>query len=138
MKMKKFGQVISKSIFRQYDIGVWWGGVKNVAGSVVAYVTFLNLIFVAPLAFKMVVYPWLSERGIELPFFVFMGVLFLGIAVIFMVEFKITLPSFYRFWNEQWWEHNNPMRRKMDAMDKRMDKRLKAIEEALGIKEHEL
>ena len=116
------------SVFRQYNIGTWWGGFKNVAASVMTYVTFLNLIFVTPIAYTMVVDPWLAERDVSLPFFAFMGIVLLVVVLIFILEFKVSIPSFYHFWNEQWWQHRNPMRKEMNSQKKR----LKGMEKDLG------
>ena len=124
----RWGGWFVASILRQHNIGIWWGGFKNVAANVMAYVTFLNLIFVAPVAYTMVVDPWLEERGLSLPFFSFMGILFLGLALIFVLEFKVSIPSIYHFWNEQWWQHKNPMRKEMASQKKR----LKGMEKDLG------
>lgn len=129
---QNLGKRVAKGIFRQHNVGTWWGAFKNVASNVMAYVTFLNLIFVAPVAYTMVVDPWLTKRGFSLPFAAFMGILFLGIALIFVLEFKVSIPSIYHFWNEQWWQHKNPMRKEMKALNKRMkamERILKRIEE---------
>jgi len=127
--MKEWGRKLASNIFRQHNVGVWWGGFKNVATSVMAYVTFLNLIFVAPVAYAMVVDPWLTEQGVTLPFSVFMGLLFLGIVLIFVLEFKVSIPSTYYFWNEQWWRHKNPMRKEMGNLKKQVKEIRKDLSE---------
>ena len=124
-------------LFRQYGIGNWWGAFKNVAAGSSMYVTIINLVLIAVTAYGTTIAPWLQGQGLNIPFITFFGVLFMIVLIIFAFEYKLSIPSQFSFWNDQWWRHNNPIKRKMDKMDKKlkaigkMDKRLKGIEEAL-------
>lgn len=118
---------IKTFILRQYSIGNWWGAFRNISTNVMSYVIFLNFILVAPIGYSMAVAPWLEARGVPMPLIVFMGIIMLGILLIFVLEYKLSIPSQYSFWNDQWWRHNNPIKDKMD----KMDKRLKAMEKTL-------
>ena len=112
---------------RQYNIGNWWGGFKNVASSATIYITALNLILLAVTAYGTTIAPWMWRKGISMPFVVFLGIILLGILLVFAFEYKLSIPSIYSFWNEQWWRHDNPMRRKIEDMDKRMKKMEKIL-----------
>jgi len=133
---------IKNFILRQYSVGNWWGAFRNVSTNVMSYVIFLNFILVAPLGYSTAVAPWLEAHGVPMPLIVFMGIIMIGLLLIFVLEYKLSIPSQYSFWSDQWWRHNNPLKEKMEKIDKKLDsvgdidKRLKAIEEALGIEKH--
>ena len=122
-----FKKILS-AIFRQHNIGNWWGAFKNVAAGASMYVTFINLCLLIPTAYATWFAPWMFEKGVNLPFIIFLGVILLAIAIVFAFEYKVSIPSAYSFWNEQWWKHSNPIRNKMADMDKRLEKIEKALE----------
>ena len=116
----RWGGRFVASVLRQHNIGAWWGGFKSVASNVMSYVILLNLILVAPIAHSTTVDPWLSQRGIQMPLFVFMGLIMLGIVLIFILEYKVSIPSVFHFTNVQWWQHKNPMRKEMLVQKKQL------------------
>lgn len=125
-------------IFRQHNIGNWWGAFKNVAAGATMYITIINLLLLTVTAYGTTIAPWMQGKGLNIPFVAFLGIMFLGVMLVFAFEYKVSMPSLFSFWNDQWWKHDNPIRRRMDKMDKRLkkiedvEKRLEAIEKAIG------
>ena len=123
MKAKRLKELL----LRQHDIGRWWGGFRTVASNTSMYITLFNMALLVPMAYVTWVAPWFLEREIVFPFGIFIGVIFFGGMSILLIEYKLLTPSGFSFWNDQWWRHNNPIKKKMN----KMDRRLKAIEEAI-------
>ena len=126
-------------ILKQNSVGgKWLGGFKQVASGATMYVTFINLALLAVTAYGTTVAPWMQGKGLNIPFAVFFGIIFLVILIVLGFEYKVAVPSNFIFWNDQWWRHDNPIRNKMNNLEKRLntkidksDKRLERIEEAL-------
>lgn len=101
---------------KQKKVGNWLGGIKQVFGQLNMYLAFINLILIAVTAWNTTLSGWLLEAGIAVPFWVFglCIVLFLLSAMIF--EYKVTIPSFFSFWNSQFWAHDNPLRQEISLI----------------------
>jgi len=78
----------------------------------------------------------LTEWGFDIPllvFFLLVGVI--GIVGMFLL-WKFVLSGFYSAWNDQWWEHDNPMKIEVEAqreMIKDQGKDIAKIKEALHV-----
>lgn len=92
------------------------------------YITILNLVLLTVTAYGTTIAPWLQGKGLHLPFVLFLGVIFLGVVFVFAFEYKVSMPSIFSFWNDQWWKFDNPIRVKMEKLDKRLKKIEKALE----------
>jgi len=120
-----------KRLMQQHTIGgKWLGGFKNVASGATMYITFINLVLLAVTAYATTVAPWMQGRGLNIPFVVFLGVILGIILVVFAFEYKVSVPSNFIFWNDQWWRHSNPIRRKMEMLEARL-KKIEAILERI-------
>ena len=112
----------------QKNIGRHWGGIKQVAQQLSFYVQILNLALIGVVAYHTTITDWCSRLGISITLWKF------GCAIVFLLclaavlEYKFTIPSFYSFWNQQWWEHDNPMRKEMEALRKEVRSLKKAME----------
>jgi len=124
---------VNLKISHQYKGAKWWGMFKNLGQHVTFYVTGMVLMFSAMTAYSTTIFPYLSGKGVNLPFWAFAVTMVALLGVMMLFEYKVTLPSFFTFWNEQWWSHNNPLRAEMAEVNKRLD----AIDDALGI-EHKI
>lgn len=116
---------LKHKLLKQKKIGSWWGGVKQSTAQLTMYVTFINLLLIAVTAWNTTLSEWLAEFGIEIPFIVFaLGILFILMAAL-LFEYKVSIPSFFSFWSAQFWEHDNPMRKKIEEIDKKLDELIK-------------
>ena len=48
-----------------------------------------------------------------------------------LFEYKVSTPSIYSFSNEQLWKHDNPMRNKLNNIEKRMSSRFDIQDERM-------
>ena len=116
------------SLLRQKNIGDWWGGIKFVSSQVSLYVTVLNLVLLTITAYYTSISPWLHGRAIAIPFWVFILSIVALLAVVMVIEYKMSLPSFFSFWNSQFYQHGNELRTDIEALQKginRINKRNK-------------
>lgn len=125
--MRKF----LSSLLKQHDIGQGYGGFINTVSSTAMFVTFFNTLLLVPMAYVTWVKPWTEGKGIYLAFTSFVGLIALSGFIVLLIQYKLLTPSTFFFWNRQFWKHNNPIRQKLNEIEKKMDKRLKSIEEAL-------
>jgi len=118
-------------IFRQYDIGQWWGGFRHTVSNATMYITMFNTALLVPMAYVTWFQPWTEDIGIQIPFTLFLLIIFIGGVLLLLFEYKVFTPSTFNFWTDQWWKHNNPMKRKIDKFEKDTNKRLNEIERKL-------
>jgi hypothetical protein len=115
-------------LFKQYDIGPWWGAAKSTIGSAALYLTMFNTVMLVPMAYVTWVNPWFLEQGIIFPFWMFIVILFFGGIAVLLFEYKLFTPSGFNFWSEQFWKHSNPMKDKMEEHDKRFNEQDEKID----------
>ncbi len=104
---------ILSAILKQRNIGRWWGGLKYVAQHLTTYVTAINLALISVTAYYTTLAPWFHEHGWYIRFWHFELLLVISLASVFLLEYKIGLPSYFDFFNEQFYQHNNPLRQDM-------------------------
>lgn len=122
-------------VFRQYDIGSWFGAFKYTFSNAAVYLSLFNTAMIVPIAYVTWLSPWLIGMGVSFPFGYLLALLFLGIVVLLLLQYKLLTPSDFSFWSEQWWKHDNPMKIKLEEHDKRFDEqenRLKRMETLLN------
>jgi len=74
---------------------------------------------------------WMQVHGLPLPaWFPFAGAA-VAIAVALLLTHKVGVPSAFAFWNQQWWLHNNFLRKYLEEREEKLDNRLSSIEEQL-------
>ena len=121
-------------IFRQYNIGQWWGGFLQIFSNIAVFLSLFNTTLLVPIAYVTWFTPWVSNLGLIVPFTVFVSVIFIIGIVLLVVGYKVLVPSSFVFANAQAWKHANPIRTKLNKMEKNQDnqnKRLKVIEKIL-------
>lgn len=119
-------------IFKQYDIGQWWGGFRNTVSNATMYITLFNTALLVPMAYVTWFQPWTEDVGIQISFTLFLLVIFLAGVTLLLFEYKVFTPSTFSFWTGQFWKHNNPMKKKLDKMDKETKERFTKIEAQLA------
>lgn len=109
------------NIFKQSNLfGRWWGNIQTVAQHTNIYIQFMILGFSAVSA-----YGWISaslhQWGINMPFWLFAILVILGIVLMSLFAWSLTIPSTFATWNYQWWNNENPLRKKLEKRDKEID-----------------
>jgi uncharacterized membrane protein len=107
-----------KYIPKQFYTGQFIGAILDSyqrAASVINAIQFLVIIIMfyntSALPFLQVHAPWVN-------FSIYMVFVVLMVVMIMVSTFMIAIPSSYGFFNNQVWEHNNPMRRKLEKIEK--------------------
>ena len=129
--MKSMSQII-----KQKNIGKVWGITAQIAGQVSIFTGMLSLSLIAITAYNTTLSGWLSEKGIYISFWVFALVLIISLLIPAFLIWKFALPSFFSTLNEQAYEHDNPIRRDIEALANE-NKEIKKLLEALLEKEDE-
>lgn len=105
-------------ILKQRNIGTFLGMAKIVIGNVSPYVNWVSLALVGIMSFYTTLSPLFSSWGIQFPFWMFILLLVFIIIVLMIVEWIFVLPSVFGATSIQAWEHENPMREKLESMEK--------------------
>ncbi len=115
-------------MLKQRNVGVWWGAVRNLGSSLTFYLAFVNFALLL-MSWYMLVNPELQKRGVFIPLFVISLLVLAGFAVVMILEHKFTMPSYFTYWNSQWWSHGNPMPDKLKAIQEQLDRIEKILED---------
>lgn len=115
----------------QKNVGSWWGGFKQSVAQLNFYMVFMTLVMVAVGFWNDNLSTLLASWGLDIPFWVF-GIFIITILVIgLLFEYKVSIPSFYSFWAEQFWKHKNPMKKELESFRKEVAGENQAIREEL-------
>jgi hypothetical protein len=101
------------NLFKQNKAHAWLGGVKHSMGQIGIYVSFINLILLMITSYNT---GWIQKYAIGLNFMQFAGIIAGIILVALIFEFKVDMPNYFSFWNQQNWRHDNPMRISMEEL----------------------
>ncbi len=126
---------IGNFIFRQHNIGNWWGAFAQSIGQVSIFITLLNTLLLIPTAYLTWFAPWTQDMGLQIPIMLFILVIFLCGIFVLLAAYKILTPSSFSFWNDQFWRHENHLRHKLDNIETRQ-KEIKGILKKLEKQSH--
>jgi hypothetical protein len=105
-----------RRLIKQLNIGSWIGALKTVFGQVGQYISFVTMGLAAIAAYP-VISSWLVSVGLSFPLLGYVLIMVGIILLICILEYIFGQPSTFSYWNEQWWEHDNPMRKEMDDLN---------------------
>ncbi len=108
--------------------GLWWGAIKLVAQHANIYIQFLILSFSGISAYY-ILSQWLLSKGVQLPFWIFALVVVVVVFSLILFEWKLGMPSMFAAWNDQWWEHSNPLKKEVKELNRKLDEIQKTIEQ---------
>jgi hypothetical protein len=128
LKNQEKSRSVAKLLFKQYNIGSWWGAAKTTFGNASVYLTLFNALLLIPTAYVTWIAPWCLQVGFEFPFWLFAVVILIGAVCVLLMEYKLFTPSGFQFWSEQFWKHDNPMRKKIEEMDAKLEELVKKSE----------
>jgi hypothetical protein len=101
------------------------GGIKHSMGQIGIYVSFINLILLIITSYNT---GWVQRYFVGLNFFQFTGIIIGLILMALLFEFKVDMPNYFGFWNQQFWRHDNPLRQNLEAMNRKIDELKEEIE----------
>jgi len=115
------------SIFKQKNIGQKWGMFAQTAGQISIFVAMLNLVLLAVTAYNTTLSGWFESMGIPLNFWQFMCIIVFSLVIAFAVLYKYALPSFFSFFNDQFYQHGNKLREDIEELQKGIDELKKKV-----------
>jgi hypothetical protein len=117
---------MNNKLLKQTNVGTWWGAFRNLGSYITFYLTFVNF-FLLLMSWYVLINPELVKRGIAIPLFVFMLISIVGMVVVMVLEHKYTVPSFFTYWNQQWYQHGNLLKERLDVRDKEINEQYKRL-----------
>jgi len=115
---------MKQDIFKQKKTNRLWGIFVQVAGQLGILIGILNLFMISITTYTVSFAPWLQQHNIHLGVLGFIGILVFLLVSTFYLIYKYALPSFFSSWNNQFYQHDNPIRADL----KRIKKQLSDIE----------
>lgn len=103
----------------------FWGNLKQVISQLSIYATPITLVMSSITAWKVQIYPYLTEFGYDFHLWEFLLVLLFGLLIGGYVEWRYSVPSFFRAWTHSFYTEDNPLRQDI----RNIQERLQAIEE---------
>ena len=103
------------NLTRQTDIGKWWGLGKLLAQHIMTYVQFIQLAMVGG-TFYLVV----TDKAPSIPIWLLALITVVLVLGMILFEWKFGWPSYFGVWNQQVWEHNNPLKKEIEAIRKEL------------------
>ncbi len=108
----------SKGLAKQYNLGPWLGGFKDLASRTMIYVSVLSFTQISATFWYTTLQPAISKDVPWLSFGLYFTTLVLGVLVIMFIEYKFILPSSYTFLNKQEYLHKNLIRQDIEEVMK--------------------
>lgn len=125
---------IKNRMFGQHNIGSQWGIFAQVAGQLQVFMLAIILVINLISFYNTTVARQLMAHGINLGIWAFVGFMSISIGALvvgFILLYRFALPSYFAVWNEQFYRHNNPVKRDLTAIRRLLTDDLKHIRERL-------
>lgn len=116
---------IRDRLMSQRKTGTLIGGVKEVVGHTMFWVSMINFTLIAATAYNTTLFPYLSEKAPWFSFWLFLVVLAVLVGLAMLVEYKLIIPSVMAFRNKQEYEHQNLLRKDLDEIKSKLDELVK-------------
>jgi len=123
-----------KELFlKQYNIGTWYGGVKDLYSRALTYQSFVNLFLLSVTAYTVILKDYIANYApwITFPMFFFFFIALIALAMLF--EYKFAMPSAIAWANAQGYKHQNLVRKQLDGMTKENEDAIKGIYQQLKV-----
>lgn len=101
---------------------MWLGRLKFLGTHISTYATAMILAFTATSTYSTSIHPWLLDMGIDFPFIIYVGIVVVFIAILFIFDYKAVMPGFFSLWNKQWYEHDNKMVDDIKELKEQLDR----------------
>ena len=123
---------IKRLLLKQYNIGPWFGGLKNLYTRALVYQGMISIFLVALTAYNTLT---LREEFRDIANFInfpiFIAVLFCLLVAFMVFAYKVEMPSSIAFANIQAYKHQNLIRKQIAEMKKEHKEQLDLILEKL-------
>ena len=102
----------------QKNMGQQWGVFAQTAGQLSIFIGVINLLLLSATAYNTTLSAWFTAYGIPLNFWMFMCIIAFLLVVTSVVLYKYALPSFFSFFNDQFYRHDNLLRHDIELLKK--------------------
>lgn len=109
---------VRNGLTKQYNMGSWIGGLKDLIMRVLLYVAIINFVLIVATAYHTTLRETLQVWIPWLTFPMFLGSLVVLLLLVMVLEYKIVLPSTWSFVNRQQYEHKSPIKEQLDRIEK--------------------
>ena len=120
---------MNNKIFRQKNIGTQWGMIAQTVAQISIFIAIINLLLLAVTAYNTTLRVWFEYYSIPLGFWTFMSVIAVLLLIAAIAAYKFALPSFFSFWNEQFYTHDNQLRKDIENLQLSIDELSKKVNE---------
>ena len=117
------------SLFKQKNVGRQWGIFAQTVTQISIFITLINLLLLAVTAYNTTLRGWFEYYNVPLNFWMFMLLLAILLLVAAVLAYKFALPSFFSFWNEQFYTHDNQLRKDIESLQRSVDELTKKVSE---------
>jgi len=108
---------------QSHFLGVWWGNLHLTAQQSNTFIQMFILAFSGTAAYGVI-----TEKY-TLPFWLFTLVVVAALCVLASFVWKLSMPSTFISWNQQWWSHDNPLKKEVEAIRKELAEIRKVLDE---------
>ena len=116
---------------KQINIGSWWGKLV-LSASQIGIILSMTTMFLAGIGAFAPVRDWaVAELNWDLKLWQFGALIFGVILVGLAMAHVFGMVSYMSEWSKQWWDHENPMRKEMQAQEERLTRRIGELEAAI-------
>jgi len=119
---------IKKQLSKQIKIGKWLGILQLLLNQVAPFFQYFILAFSGIAAWAAISRWVILKTGFNFPFWLFVVLIVFALFLAGFIQYKAGWPSYFSVWNWQWWSHNNPMKKRMDEQDKKINKILEILQ----------
>ena len=112
-----------KLIKQSHILGAKWGNFQLTSQHSNTFIQAFILAFSGTAAYG-VIKNVLLDWGYYLPFWQFALGVVVVILCLLVAVWTIGMPSIFISWNRQWWEHQNPARKELEEINKKLDRLL--------------
>lgn len=86
------------------------------------YATPITLIMSSITAWRVQIYPYLAEYGYDFHLWEFLLFIMVGFLIGGFLEWKFSVPSFFRAWTHSFYTEDNPLRQDIEEIKERLAK----------------
>ena len=118
---------VLKILAKQYNLGPWLGGLKDLASRAIFYLSLLNFVQISATFYYITLKPSYQQTIPWVNFGLYFGILLSLVLIVMFLEYKFVIPSMYTFLNRQEYLHQNLIRKDLKGVGARLGKIEKAL-----------
>lgn len=119
---KRERKSLRSEALRQFQLGPWLGGVKDLSSHTAIYISGLNMLMIAVTAYHTTLREYIQNIAPWFNFGMFLMALFIVVFVLIIMEYKFVLPSTWAFRNMQQYKHEYPIKRDIRKLSEKLDR----------------